>query len=52
MKEHLLDGEHFITNNNYYKVIHAKQDRGNKEEINVKTYVKEDLIPKKQKKRR
>ena len=53
MKKHLLDGEHFIVNDNYYKVIHAKQDRGNKEEIQVKTYVKEDLIPnKKQKKRR
>ena len=52
MKEHLLDGEHYITNDNYYKVIHAKQDRGNQEEIKVKTYIKEDLIPKKLKKRR
>ena len=39
MTKHLLDGEHKIINDNYYKIIHAKQDRGNKEEIQVKRYV-------------
>ena len=52
MKKHLLDGEHQIVNDNYYKITHAKQDRGNKEEIQVKRYVKEDLVSKKQNKRR
>ena len=52
MKEHLLDDEHRIINDNYYKIIHAKQDRGNKEEIQVKIYVKEELVSKKQNKRR
>ena len=51
MKEHRLDGKHYIVNDNYYKVIHGKQDRANKDEIQVKTHYKEDLIPPKQKKK-
>ena len=50
IKKHLLDGEHYIVNEKYYKVIHAKQNRGNKEEVTIKEYWKEDLCPPKQKK--
>ena len=39
IKEHLLDGEHRIVNQYYYEVIHAKQERGNKEEINLKKFI-------------
>ena len=51
IKEHLLDGEHRIVNQYYYEVIHAKQERGNKEEINLKTLYKDDLCPPKPKKK-
>ena len=51
IKEHLLDGKHRICNDKYYKVLHAKQGRGNREKVTVKEYWKEELCPPKQKKK-